>query len=493
MMSIGYRAVALAIALLAGFITSTAGQAGPQTRHRQVRIGVDQAAPYQSWQDGLGPVGFTVDVIREAARKSGIDLRWVNCPEGPQKALRAGKVDIWPLLGTASARDAGFYIPEPWLENQYAIVWRGTAPALREAEPDWKGRSIAVTKLPYILRRAKEQFPGSVVDETSNRTMSLQHLCSSRADGAFMEIRLLEAMLLDRPRDCDGVPLRVRVLSDLRQPMTTVSTLAFRQEADELRREIGIMFQDGRFTRMVDEWFVFSNVEAHSLAELLHQRRQNTYSLALLAVMTVLIGLLGWIYRRARTAMRYAERANAAKGEFLANVSHEVRTPMNGVLGMAEVLMNTALSAEQREYTTTIAESARLQLAILNDILDSAKIESGKMEIEALPFSPSDLLQDLSRTFQATAMEKGLRLDLEMSGLPAAMIGDPLRIRQILSNLVNNAIKFTQAGEVSRGGPHYSPGRGGQRHHHADSHRNRYRNRDRGASEGPRLRQIHAS
>jgi signal transduction histidine kinase len=255
-------------------------------------------------------------------------------------------------------------------------------------------------------------------------------------------------MLLDRPRDCDGVPLRVRVLSDLRQPMTTVSTLAFRQEADELRGEIGVMFQDGRFTVMVDEWFVFSNVEAHSLAELLHQRRQNAYSLALLAVMTVLIGLLLWIYQRARAAMRYAERANAAKGEFLANVSHEVRTPMNGVLGMAEVLMNTTLSAEQREYTTTIAESARLQLAILNDILDSAKIESGKMAIEALPFSPSDLLQDLSRSFQATAMEKGLRLELQISGLPAAMIGDPLRIRQIVSNLVNNAVKFTRAGEV---------------------------------------------
>jgi signal transduction histidine kinase/CheY-like chemotaxis protein len=448
MTSIGYRIATLAIVPLAGFFSSTAGQAGPQSRYRQVRIGVDQAAPYQSWQDGFGPVGFTVDVVREAARKRGIDLNWVNCPEGPQKAMRAGKVDIWPLLGIAAARDAGFYIPEPWLENQYAIVWRGEVRALHGAEPNWKGRSVAITKLPFILRLGQQTFPDSVVDETPNRTVSLQHVCSGHAEGAFMEIRLIEAMLLDRPRDCDGVPLRVRVLSDLRQPMTTVSTLAFRPEADALRREIGVMFQDGRFTRMVDEWFVFSNVEAHSLAELLHQRRQNTYGLVLLAVMTILIGLLGWIYKRARAAMRYAERANAAKSEFLANVSHEVRTPMNGVLGMADVLMSTALSAEQREYTTTIAESARLQLAILNDILDSAKMESGMMAIEAVPFSPSDLLQDLSRTFHATAMDKGLRLELQTSGLPPAMIGDPLRIRQILSNLVNNAMKFTKAGEV---------------------------------------------
>jgi signal transduction histidine kinase/FixJ family two-component response regulator len=448
MNSNGYRAAALAIVLITGFLTSTAAPAGPQSRYRQVRIGVDQAAPYQSWQDGSGPVGFTVDVIREAAGKRGINLRWINCPEGPQAALRAGKVDIWPLLGVAAARDAGFYLAEPWLENHYAIVWRGVGPASHDAEPDWKSRSVAVTKLPFILRLGKQRYPDSVLDETPNRTVALQHVCSGRADGAFMEIRLLEAMLLDRPRDCYGVPLRVRVLSDLRQEMTTVSTPAFRPEADELRREIGVMFRDGRFTRMVDEWFVFSNVEAHSLAELLHQRRQHAYGLALLAVMTVLIGLLGWIYKRARTAMRYAERANAAKSEFLANVSHEVRTPMNGVLGMADVLMNTALSVEQREYTTTIAESARLQLAILNDILDSAKMESGKMALEAVPFSPSDLLQDVSRAFHATAIEKGLHLELQTSGLPPAMIGDPLRIRQILSNLVNNAMKFTKAGEV---------------------------------------------
>jgi signal transduction histidine kinase/ActR/RegA family two-component response regulator len=446
--SIRYPFKAIAILLAGGAVIPAAIHGERQPSHRVVRIGVDQAPPYQSWREGYGPLGFTVDVIREAARKRGITLHWILCPEGPQKALNAGRVDIWPLLSQNAGRDAGFHTSEPWLENEYALIWRGTGSGVHDAEPDWKSRAVAVTNLPLGLRLAKQSVPGSQLDLTPNRTASLQRLCSGVVDGAFMEIRLLEAMLLDRPPGCEGTSFRVRVLSKLHQPLAIVSSHGFQPEADELRREIGVMFQDGRFEGMVDRWFVFSNVEAHSLSQLIQQRQRNTYTLAAVAVMTILIGLLGWMYKRARAATRSAVRANQTKDDFLANVSHEVRTPMNGVLGMADLLMNTPLSAEQREYTTTIAESARMQLLILNDILDSAKIEAGKLVLEAVPFSPSDLLKDLSRIFRPIALEKHLSLDLQISGILPAVMGDPLRVRQILSNLVNNAIKFTQGGEV---------------------------------------------
>jgi signal transduction histidine kinase/ActR/RegA family two-component response regulator len=419
-----------------------------QPGHRSVRIGVDQAAPYQSWVEGRGPIGFTVDVLGEAARKRGIHLEWIFCPEGPQKALRAGKVDLWPAQAVRAARDGGFYSTDPWLENTYAIIWRDTKPGSRDEEPDWRGRRIAVTNLPFGVRLAKQLLPGSTLELTPNRTVVFQLLCDGRADGGFMEVRLIEGLLLNRAPGCEDAGFRVRVVSDLRQTMATIATAPFRPEADALREEIGRMFQDGLFASSVDRWFVFSNIEAHSLVQLMEQRRMDTYGLVALAVMAILMILLAWMYRRARKATRSAKSANRAKDEFLANVSHEVRTPMNGVVGIAELLMETDLTPEQREYAGTIVESARLQLVILNDILDSAKIDSCKMTLEAIAFSPSDLLREVRRAFHLLAAQKGLRLELEIPAELPNVIGDPVRLRQVLSNLLNNALKFTFTGEI---------------------------------------------
>jgi signal transduction histidine kinase/CheY-like chemotaxis protein len=416
---------------------------------RPARIGVDQAAPYQSWVEGKGPVGFTVDVLSEAARKRGIKLEWVFSPGGPQKSLAAGKVDLWPVVATRAMQNAGFYATEPWLENTYAIIWReGAAGVSSSQEPDWRGRTIAITNLPFALRLAKGAFPESAMDLTANRAATFQRLCSGAADGGFMEVRLLEALLLKRVPGCEQESFRVRVLSNLHQPMSTAALREFQPEADALRDEIAVMFQDGRFARFVDRWFVFSNIEANSLAQLMEQRRMNAYGLTALALMTIMFVLLAWMYHRARVATICARKANRAKDEFLANVSHEVRTPMNGVVGMAELLMATPLNPEQREYTTTIAESARLQLLILNDILDSAKIDAGKLTLEHVIFSPPDLLCDVWRAFRPSARQKGLRLELDVNCLLPPVKGDPLRIRQVLSNLVNNAVKFTHTGEV---------------------------------------------
>jgi signal transduction histidine kinase/ActR/RegA family two-component response regulator len=406
-----------------------------------------------SLASNLNPEGrvdaLAVEVLAAAARRSGLRLQWVECPEGPDRALRSKKVDLWPMTLDLPERKKQFHITEPWLAAERCLVTKGPPPA------NWTGVPVAYGLGPESQLLAAA--PASKPVHAEGDVAAVRAVCAGGARAAYVLMQSLGAFVLRKPAGCETSDFHITPVNGKPLKLGIGSTFEAAREADELRMEIGRMAAQGALEEFFNKYSLYSIAETADIYELMEARgRTQTLEFGASGLI-VLLAVLVWQVRRVREARRAAEKANSAKSQFLANMSHEIRTPLNGIVAMTEVLGRSGLTLEQRDIAAVILNSSESLMTIVNDILDFSKIEAGGMNIEQIAFDVRAAVEDAVSLFTPRAQQKGLQINCRIAAdVPHMIVGDPVRIRQVLMNLLSNAIKFTETGgvrvELTRGG-----------------------------------------
>ncbi|MBF0263260.1 MAG: transporter substrate-binding domain-containing protein, partial [Magnetococcales bacterium] len=409
---------------------------------KSLRLGIDPAWPPIEYLDPQGQyAGIASGFIGFLAQRLGFTAQPVQGLAWPQvlAQIRTGAIDLIPAITPTEQRARYIRFTKPYIHFPAVIISRKDEGRFIGGLGDLVGLKFGVVQGYVVHEHLQQDHPELNPIPYQTLETGLKDLSSGNLD-AFIDnlgsiTYTIDQLGLANLKIAAPTPYSftlaigvgkhlppevVTLLDESLDAMTHADKAAIKNRWLAIRYEFGIDWSE------VWRWVL----------------------IGLLLIAGLLGAILYW-NRRLRQARELAEAANQAKSEFLSNMSHEIRTPLNAILGMADILWESELNDVQRGYVRIFRSAGENLLGVINDILDISKIESGRFTLEHAPFLLAELLEVCREILSPRAREKGLTLHLEIDPIvPEVMRGDPMRLRQILFNLLGNAIKFTETGSV---------------------------------------------
>lgn len=394
--------------------------------------------------------GFFPDVFREAAKRENLRPVLRVKSERMEDAIASGEVDVYAGAFFSPERRSKMHFTRPWWQEPYYLLAKAESGI--GGISDLRGKSLLYEKRPPISVPVELLAPEARRIEVGNRRERISSICAGAGDVALINHISLVAMLEKPPVICRGVSLRLLQPAEIQMQLSVTSPFANRDLAEKLRDRIDEMYADGTMAAIFRKYPL-----APLQADALETTKDSGHSQSLWGwtfaglslLLSSAIAYLAMARRRTKQALDAAEAGGKSKEEFMAILSHEIRTPLNAVMGFLDLLQETPLRPEQRQLSEEVGKAAAAMLALTGDLMEFSKLRSGEIVIRRRPVDVAALTDQVTATHRLAAVSKNLELVIEVRPeVPEMLLLDSERLRQILMNLVGNAVKFTDSGYV---------------------------------------------